>query len=316
MNILIAEPMNYSADALSIYQSIGNVQLGNEINFTSLLRESDVLVVRLRHHLSRQQLQDAHQLKYIVSPTTGLDHIDLEFCKASGINVLSLQGETAFLDSITATAEHSFALILSLLRKIPDAVKHVREGKWNRNLFIGNTLAGKTIGIIGMGRVGQQVANMAVAFGMQTRYYDIRAIQLNQSLRANCIAHDDVESVISKSDIISIHIPLQGNENFFSEKLLSLFDNSKYLVNTSRGKIVNETFLLGMLRRGEIAGVALDVIADEINGNISPESPLISAMNQGLPLIVTPHIGGATVEAMHDTEVFMAQKLKTAIQYP
>lgn len=316
MNILIAESLNYSATAMNIYQSLGKVQLAGEQNFHDLLSESEVLVVRLKYNFSEDTLSMAPGLKYIVSPTTGLDHIDLEYCRKKGIKVLSLQGETDFLNSITATAEHSFALLLSLLRKIPSAVNHVKEGKWNRNLFIGNSLAKKTLGIVGMGRVGQQVAQMAVAFSMKVRYYDIKTIQLKQALINHCIKDNDIKRLIKESDIVSIHIPLRGNELLFSEELLSLFDQSKYLINTSRGKIIDEKYLMKILQDGQIGGVALDVLENELTDEKRIESPILKGLNNNLPIIITPHIGGATIEAMHDTEVFMANKLKTAIQYP
>jgi D-3-phosphoglycerate dehydrogenase len=312
-HILNAEPLEYSDEARSILYEIGPV---NEYQHThdSLLhciKDYEVLIVRLGLSIDREIIQAARNLKVIVTATTGLDHIDIEYAGKRNIEVLSLQGETEFLRSIPATAEHTWGLLLSLVRKIPQASYDVRCYNWDRDKFRGNDLFQKKLGILGLGRIGEKVAKYGLAFGMQVSAYDpYRSDWIKKINRAFSL-----ENLLENSDILTIHVPL-NNETLcmIGADELSILPNSAFLINTSRGKIIDEEALFQMLTAGKIAGAALDVLAEEREQSKGSKKKLIEYAKEHNNLIITPHIGGATIESMAMTEVFMAKKLKALLR--
>lgn len=309
--IVIAEAGDYSADAFALYQQLGEVQAffsPEETGFDTTFADAIVLVVRLARVWNEDTLSAAQHLQYIVTPTTGLDHIDLEYCASKNIKVLSLKGETHFLDHIPSTAEHTWALLMATMKRIVPASDDVLKGEWNRNKWKGHNLEGKTFGIVGLGRVGRQVARFAAAFGMQVLAYDVNAEQLQ---------HADVQAVsiidlLQQSDVISIHIPGAGNDDFLSAELLNHCKPGAILINTSRGNVWNETAVAKLVEQGKLMAVATDVIHDELGGQLT-KSPLWQLAQHNNRVLITPHIAGATFESMAATEVFMAQKLLEAL---
>ena len=153
-NIVIAEGHGFSPLALERLSEIGTVTLADagERELRTLAADADVLWVRLRHRIDATVMDAAPRLRFLVTPTTGLNHIDTEEAARRGIRVLSLQGAREFLDGVRATAEHTIGLMLALLRGIPASTRHVRAGGWNRDLFRGRELYGKTVGVVGYGR--------------------------------------------------------------------------------------------------------------------------------------------------------------------
>ena len=231
---------------------------------------------------------DAHWLdthpdvKVIGSPTTGLDHIDLVLCQERGVKVVSLQGELSFLRSITSTAEHTWGLIIALSRCYRSAFDGVRRQ--------GNRLSGKTLGIIGSrGRIGTQVAKYAKAFGMKIKKAD---------------KGDKLVGLLRESDVVTAHIPLQGNEGFWKLAHFKQMKPSAVFINTSRTRIVEDGALLSALRDGLIAGAAMDFTDD-------PE--LVQYAKTHDNLILTPHIGGNTVEDRAATDLFIQEKMQKAL---
>lgn len=178
MRILNLEPDNYNPAARSILSKLGKVTNGpfKRAELKREIEKYDILIVRLGHKIDKEILNNAARLKAIVSATTGLNHIDLKEAEMRNIAVLSLKGEREFLDQIYATAEHTIGLILSLLRNIPAACEEARKGNWNRDAFRGVELHGKTLGIIGYGRLGSKVAHYAQGFGMRVIANDIRPV--------------------------------------------------------------------------------------------------------------------------------------------
>jgi D-3-phosphoglycerate dehydrogenase len=195
--------------------------------------------------------------------------------------------------------------LLALIRHIPAASQHVAAGGWDRNLFKGNNLSGKKLGILGFGRVGKQVAGYAKAFGMAVQACDPYSGEWMDGVKQLT----DAAQLFSQSDIISIHIPAAGNDGFASAQLLGHLKPHALLINTSRGSVWDETAVAALLENEKIAGVATDVIAHELDANDRQQSPLLRLAAQHHPrLIVTPHIAGATYESMHATENFVAEK--------
>lgn len=308
LRILNLEPENYAAEALAVLQSLGEVETGplDRPALLDRIGEFEVLIVRLAHQIDREVLDRAGRLKVIVSATTGLDHLDLECAAAKGIAVLSLRGETDFLRSIPATAEHTWALLLALVRRIPAAHASVLAGEWQRDRFRGADLAGKTLGLLGLGRIGEKVARYGLAFGMRVVAFD--------PYRAGW--PDGVERLASQADLLarsqvfSIHVPLNTEtEGLIGAAELDLLPPGALLINTSRGQVLDEAALLAALESGRLGGAALDVLRDERGVNLV-ESPLVCYARTHENLVLTPHIGGATRESMAATEIFMAHKLR------
>jgi D-3-phosphoglycerate dehydrogenase len=242
----------------------------------------------------------------IVTPTTGLNHIDLSEAQRRGVRVLSLQGETEFLNDIRATAEHTVGLMLALLRRVPAAVSHVHGGNWDRDRFKGRELFGKTIGIIGYGRLGRIVGRYLKAFDTRLLVSDPH---IDQKTLDPSISPTGLDDLLRDSDIVTLHVSLSDRtRSFFGKEQFSRMKTSAWFINTARGELIDEMALLDALRSRQLAGAALDVLCDE-RYNDMESHPLVAYACNHDNLLITPHIGGCTVESMEKTEVFMAKKL-------
>lgn len=308
IRVLNIEPDGYSPEALTILQTLGEV-VNHSMSRADLLaevRDCDVLIVRLKHMIDREVLDHAERLKAIVSATTGLDHIDIAYANHKGVRVLALQGETEFLRTISATAEHTWALLLALVRRIPIAFFSVRAGSWDRDRFRGTELAGRRLGIIGLGRVGGMVARYGKTFGMDVAAYDpCGDVRVHGVSRATSVA-----DLIVRSDVLTVHVPLTGaTRGLVGIEELDLLPRGAILINTSRGEVIDEGALVRALEVGHLAGAAVDVIAGERQVEVREGSPLLTYARTHDNLVITPHIAGATVESMAKTEIFMARKL-------
>jgi D-3-phosphoglycerate dehydrogenase len=310
--ILNAEPEGYSPRAEEILLSIGQVERGplSRKELIGCIRDYDVLIVRLGHLIDREVLKNPGPLSVIVTATTGLDHIDTALAQEKGIQVLSLRNETAFLEDIWATAEHAFALLLSLARNIPSAVHSVLQGRWDRDRFRGVELNGKRLGILGYGRIGRKMAGYGRSFGMEAGFFDPGWTGTDPD--SPVIQFADLGPFLAFSQILTIHVPLnEETRGMLGEEELRCLPKGAFLVNTSRGGIVEERALLQVLESGHLAGAALDVLETEKVRGFLREDRLAAYARENSNLILTPHIGGATHESMEKTEIFMARKLKT-----
>jgi len=312
--ILNLEPQDYSPVARAVLDRLGDVSDGplTRSELMDRVRDCNVLIVRLAHRIDREILDRAGQLRVVVSATTGLDHIDAEYAASKGIAILSLRGEVEFLRSIPATAEHTWALLLALVRNLPAAVQSVRAGEWDRDRFKGHELAGQQLGILGLGRIGEMVARYGLAFGMRVSAYDpFRQGWMERVERASSQA-----DLFGRSEVLSIHVPLnEQTVRLVGEAELVRLPAGALLVNTARGQVIDESALLQALESGRLAGAALDVLAEETRGQLK-SSRLLGYARSHANLIITPHLGGATVESMAATEVFMANKLKEFLEHP
>lgn len=309
IRILNAEPEGYSEKARQILQNIGELveESVSQEGLAAKVRGFDVLIVRLGLRVRREILASSDRLNVVASATTGLDHIDLEAAREQNITVLSLQGEQEFLRSVPATAEHTWALLLALIRRVAWAFDDVREGGWDRDRFRGHDLKGKRLGILGLGRIGEQVARYGIAFGMKVGAYDPYRKEWMNGIRR----FEAVEEILRWSEILSVNLPLnEKTPGFLNEERLHLLPRRAWIVNTSRGAIIDEIALINLLEQGHVAGAAVDVLAVEQPAEDRARSPLLQYAREHDNLLITPHLGGATVEAMRRTEVFMAQKLR------
>ncbi len=308
ISILNIEPKDYSPEARSLIETIGKVYDGpfNRNELVQKIPEFDALIVRLSHQIDVEIIDSAKRLKVISSATTALNHINVDYAKKKGIEVLSLKNETDFLEGIHATAEHTWALILSLIRKVPQAYQSVLKGEWDRDSFKGRELHGATLGIVGLGRIGKKIAKYALAFGMKVIAYTKNSVDKYDHVQII----KSLESLLKLSDIVSVHVPLDSSTyKMFGREQFSKMKKGAFFINTSRGEVIDENALITAIKQGHLAGVALDVLHKEVQLIRYGLSKAVEFAKNEDRLIITPHIGGATLESMEKTEMFMAKKL-------
>lgn len=306
--ILNAESENYSDEASSILRDVGVLRLEvlDREELLASLADVHALIVRLGHQVDRAVLDAAPNLRVVVSATTGLDHLDLGVLDEGGVEVLSLKGETLFLDQIYATSEHTWALLLAVLRRVPAAHAEATMGRWERDRFKGRELAGRRLGIVGFGRIGRKVADYGRAFGMSVSAFDPHPERWVEGVRRV----DSLVELARSADVLTVHVPLgPETENLIDGTVIEALPPGAVVVNTSRGGVLDEAALVASLRSGHLGGAAVDVVKGEGDKATLPENPLLVHARTTDRLVVTPHIGGATFESMAKTEVFMAQKL-------
>jgi D-3-phosphoglycerate dehydrogenase len=265
------------------------------------------LFIGLKNVIDEEILAQATQLKCIVSPTTGLSHIDVKEAEKRHVTVLSLRGETTFLSSVSATAELTWGLLLALVRRIPAADRSVRHGNWDRDRFYGNELRGRTLGIVGFGRLGKMISEFGRAFGMNVVMNDI------SSPSENDIRFLSLDDLLECADVVSVNASLnESTKGLLGKREFNLMKPGALLINTSRGEILDEAALLNSLETGRLAGAAIDVMAGEtsLKSRWLLESDLYRYLLRNDNLIITPHIGGVTHESVSKTNKFMINKLR------
>jgi len=308
--LLIAESRGFSPVAFRQLETSYQVTVADlgRADLLSALRQGnyDGLWVRLRNQIDAEVLVAAPNLKFIATNTTGLTHLDLDELEQRGIAVLSLRGEVDFLTEIRATAEHTVALLLALLRKIPVAHQHVLAGGWNRDLFAGRELHRKTAGIIGYGRLGRIVARYLTAFGMNVL---ATSPHLQQADFEGGVLSMPLETLLRESVIISLHANYTSeNARMLGPAEFALLQPGSYFINTARGELVDEAALLNALECGRLAGAALDVLDGEQSTGMA-DHPLVRYAQTHSNLLITPHLGGNTPESLAKTEEFLAEKI-------
>lgn len=296
----------YPEDALAHLATVFDVVDGRDLPISDLpaaLRDGGyaVLFVRLGTPVTSATVADAPGLRLIVTPTTGLDHLDLDGLTAAGIRVLSLRDARTEITGVHATAELTWALLLACMRHLPRATADVSAGNWRRQHFLGTELAGRTIGVVGHGRLGRRVAGYARAFGMHVLVHDLDAsalIDLDAGTRAV-----DIATLLRSADVVSLHLPLDGTtRHWLDADRIALLRDGAVVVNTARGELVDEDALAGALAGGRLGGVAVDVLADDSTwGTSTGRSPLLRLLGTEANLVVTPHIGGWARDAVATT---------------
>lgn len=308
--IILSEPKGYSSKAIATLEKIGKVYPWRKDKLSS----ADVLVVKLNRQISKAVFDQLPNLKIIGTSTTGFNHIDMDEAKRRGIKIVSLRGETKFLKTITPTAEETIGLIIALMRKIPWAFESVKRGEWRREKYYGNELYGRTLGIIGFGRLGGIVARYARCFGMRVIAADPFVSSL--AMRRVGVKKVTMDNVFRKADVVSIHVLLTPKtENMITARHFGLMKPTAYFINTARGELIDEDALLKVLQRKKIAGAALDVLrGEDPSGDHVRRSALARYAKDNDNLLIVPHLGGASFDAMARTEEFIAQKILREIQ--
>lgn len=303
MKIGILEPLDFSPKAIELLSGVGDVSLYREGSVRDFISNKQVLFVRLAHQLSAELLTAAKDLKYLCSPTTGFNHLDTAYCRSRQIEIISLKGETRFLNTIRATPEHTLGLILALLRNYRQAFLSEHNNQWDRDKYKGEEVYGKKIGIIGMGRVGKLVSGYLRNMGASVGFYDIRQVKRNRFEKC----FNDAEALLEWADIAVLTASfIPENGYILSAREINLL-KGKYLINTARAELTDEAYLIEKITQNYFKGIALDVIQKEQEDRNNLNALLRAA--EGKNAIITPHIGGATFSSMGRTEEFIAEKL-------
>jgi len=258
----------------------------DKISRDELLRlagDVEGIIVRSGTSVDRDLISKAGRLKVVGRAGVGVDNVDIDAATEAGILVMNSPG-----GSTTTTAEHTIAMIFALARNIPQAYKSLKDKHWEKNKFKGVELAGKTLGVIGLGRIGSEVARKCQSMGMNVIAYDPYInpdAHLSSGLELVAL-----ESIFNEADFITVHVPLaDATRNLIDKAAISRMKDGVRLVNCARGGIINEGDLYDALKSGKVAGAAFDVFEAEPN----TESPLLALDH----FIATPHLGASTVEA-------------------
>jgi D-3-phosphoglycerate dehydrogenase len=288
--VVVAEP--FAEDGLAVLRDAGieidSLVGGSRAELFAALAQADGLIVRSETRVDRELLAAGPHLAVVARAGVGVDAIDVAAATDAGILVLNTPGANTL-----AATEQTFALLLSLARRVPDAVQQLRTGVWDRSSLIGTELHGKTLGIVGLGRIGAGVAARARAFGMTILAHDpYVSVARADAFDARLVGLD---TLLRDSDVVTLHVPLTAQTlGLIDAAKLRLLRRHAYLINCARGGVIVEPDLLAALDAGELAGAALDVVADEP----PPPGGSGAALHRHPRVVATPHLGGSTHEAL------------------
>ena len=297
MKVLVADAINEKG--IENLKEVADVTVDTSITpeeLVNTIHEYHGIIVRSRTKVTREVIEKADNLKIIARAGVGVDNIDLDVATEKGIMVVNSPEST----SITV-AEHTMGLLLSMARKLSIADKSVKEGKWEKKRFMGVELRNKTLGVIGMGRIGSQVVNRCKAFEMDAVAYDPYlpeevATQMGVELT-------DLETVLKKADFITIHVPLTPEtKHLISHDEFKIMKDTAFITNCARGGIIDEDALYDALKNNKIGGAALDVYEEEPPAE---DSKLFELDN----IVLTPHIAASTKEAQRDAAIIVADEI-------
>jgi len=252
--------------------------------------------------ITAEDINKASHLKLIVTATTGANHIDERALNVRSIPIYTLKGQKEVLRNLTAAAEHSWLLLMACVRMLRSAIHHVEKRSWERTEFPGLMLKGKTIGIIGMGRIGSWMARYASAFDMNVLGYDPYTTEF-----PSWTTPTDLDELLSISDFITLHVNLnEDTKGMLAAEKVEKFKNGCIFINTSRGELVDEYALIRGLESGKIHAVGVDVLEGEPN---IENNPLFLYAQNHSNVIITPHIGGFCPEAVDKVVEFSCRRI-------
>ena len=299
MKALVADAINEKG--IENLKEVCEVVVDTSITPEELLEtigEYDAILIRSRTKLPAEVIEKADNLKIIARAGVGVDNVDVNAATQKGIMVVNAPEST----SITV-AEHTMGLILSTIRKIAIADKSTKAGKWEKKAFMGMELRNKTLGVIGMGRIGSQVVNRCKAFEMDAIAYD-PYLPPEVAKNMGVELYENIEDVLTRADVITIHVPLTPEtEHSISTEQFKMMKDTALIFNCARGGIIDEDALYDALVNGEILGAGLDVYEEEP----AKENKLFELDN----IVCTPHIAASTKEAQRDAAIIVANEVIT-----
>lgn len=302
MKILISDPL--SEEGIKILKDVKEFQV--DVNaglkpedLKKIIKDYDAIIVRSATKLTKDLIDAATNLKVIGRAGVGLDNVDLEAATKRGIIAMNTPAGNTI-----STAEHTMSLILALSRNIPEASQSTKQGEWKRSKFMGVELYGKTLGIIGLGRIGTEVAKRAIPFGMNVIAFDpFLSIEVAKKIGVEIV---DLKKLLSTADYITIHTPISDEtKGMISDKEFDLMKKTARIINCARGGIIDEAALARALEANKIAGCALDVYENEPPTG----SPLLKCST----CLMTPHLGASTEEAQVNVAIEIAEVVRDAL---
>ncbi len=303
MRILISDKI--SKRGIELLQREAGFQVEVKIDLTrevlmACIGEYDALIVRSATKVTNEVIARAKKLKVIGRAGTGVDNVDVDAATRHGIAVMNTPAGNS-----TSVAEHAFALMLALARSIPNANASLKQGEWDKKSFLGSELRDKFLGIVGLGKIGVEVARRALAFKMRVMAYDPYVSE--RIAKDLAVALVPLEILFRESDFITLHLALSSaTRGFIDSAKLKLMKPTARLINCARGEVVDEQALYEALATRKIAGAALDVFAEEPPKN----RKLVELPN----LVCTPHIGASTVEAQENVGIEIAGQVRTFLK--
>ncbi|KPU63507.1 3-phosphoglycerate dehydrogenase [Thermococcus sp. EP1] len=298
MKVLVAAPLHEKA--IDVLKNAGlevvYEEYPNQDRLKELVKDVSGIIVRSKPKVTKEIIDAAPNLKVIARAGVGLDNVDVEYAKSKGIEVVNSPGASS-----RSVAELAVALMFNVARKVAFADRKMREGVWAKKQSMGFELEGKTLGIIGFGRIGYNVGKIAKTIGMNVLLYDVyKNYERAKEIGAEFV---ELEYLLKNSDVITIHVPLlESTYHLINEEKLRLMKPTAVLINTSRGPIIDTNALVKALEEGWIAGAALDVFEEE---PLPKDHPLTKLDN----VVLTPHIGASTVEAQARAGIEVAEKV-------
>ncbi|MDI6642932.1 MAG: hydroxyacid dehydrogenase [Candidatus Hodarchaeaceae archaeon] len=300
VKILVTDKIH--EDGAKLLKGFAEVSVATGLTSAELLERIkgyDVLVVRSATKVTKEVIDAGKQLRVIARAGAGLDNIDVKAAEARGIKVVNAPEAPT-----VAVAELVFAHMLSFARHMLRADASMKRGEWEKEQLIGTELRGKTLGIVGTGRIGRAVGYKAKAFLMNLLLYDV--VQNREFAKQTEAKYVELDTLLRESDYVTLHVPLlPETEHMIGARELGLMKPTAVLINTSRGEVVDEMALAEALQAKKIAGACLDVYEREP----PQESPLLKLPN----VVLTPHLGASTVESQRDAAVIIAKKIKEAL---
>jgi D-3-phosphoglycerate dehydrogenase len=296
MKVIVADRISERGVALLKEQAGWNVVLTTKDTLNAEIADAEALIVRSATKVTPELLDKAQRLRVVGRAGVGVDNIDLDEATRRGVLVMSTPGGNA-----VSVAEHTFALLLALARQVPRLDKAMHEGKWEKSSAAGTEVRGKTLGLIGLGRIGSEVAVRAEAFDMRVLGYDPYISEA--AAREVQVELVPLERLLAESDFVSLHTAVSpATQNLINQTTLAQMKNGARLVNAARGELVDEAALAEALKNGKLAGAALDVFVEE------PPKDLTLV---GLPnVIATPHVAGSTAEAQEEVGTQVAVQVR------
>ena len=299
--ILVTDPL--APEAAQALRKAGHEVDERKLTPEELLKEIpkyDALLVRSETKVTKAVLGVGDRLKVVGRAGVGVDNIDVPAAKERGVVVVN-----APLAATNAVAELTLAHMLALARQIPRADQGTKEGKWEKKALMGTELQGKTLGLVGVGRIGGRVAELCRAFGMRVVAYDPYVSQEKAREMGATLVQSPAD-VVSQADFVSVHVPLTPEtKHLVNAALLSRFKPNAYILNVARGGIVDEAALCEALKAGRLAGAGLDTFETEP----LKESPLAALPN----VVLTPHLGASTHEAQTKAGLMVAEEVRKVL---
>ncbi len=301
MRILVADPI--AEEGIQVLRSCAQVDVKTKLELEQLkaiIGDYDALIVRSQTKVGAEVIESAKKLKVIGRAGVGIDNIDVDAATRKGIVVVN-----APTGNIIAAAEHTIALMLALARNVPQANSHLKSGKWRREEFVGTEIRNKTLGIIGLGNVGSEVAKRVQAFEMRVIAHDPFVSQdYARNLKVDLVSLDQL---LREADFITLHVPLTATTTkLIGRKELAKLKPTARIINCARGGVIDEEALLEAIKAGKIAGAAFDVFDHEP----VTDSPLFREDK----IIVTPHLGASTIEAQTSVAKDVAAEVLAVLQ--